>query len=105
METENEFEGENPTFAVTRGHVEVGKTYPIFGMITNVIQDSPGNVIVELNNAIEAVMKVSSVEKISLLKERAFEAGVFVSRVLEVEPKIKVACQTVLFGQSQSHHA
>lgn len=90
---------------VAPGEVEIGKTYPIFGMITKLISDEPGNVICEINNSIRAKMNVNDVEKVNVLKERAFESGIFVSTVVSKSPGVEVDCQVVIFGKKQSFNA
>ncbi len=90
---------------VTQGDVEVGKTYPIFGMITELLDDEPGNVIVEINYNIKAQMNIPNSDKVNLLKERAFESGIFVAKVITKEPEVLVDCQTVIFGRSQAFNA
>ena len=90
---------------VAFGEVEVGTTYPLYGMITKIIDDTPGHVIVELNFSITATMTIPDVEKVELLKERAFEPGIFVSTVKVKEPKLEVDCSTVVFGKKQGFAA
>lgn len=90
---------------VSSGQVEVGQTYPIYGMITKVLDETPGNVIVEINFSIRASMSIPDIEKINLLKERAFEPGIFVSTVKSKEDGIVVDCTTVVFGKRQAFHA
>lgn len=90
---------------VTSGEVEIGQTYPIYGMITKVLDDTPGSVVVELNFSIKANMAIPDGDKIELLKERAFEPGIFVSTVLTKEDSITVDCSTVVFGKRQHNLA
>ena len=90
---------------VTTGEVEVGKTYPIYGMITKVLNDEPGAVEVELNFSIRANMAIPDTQKIELLKERAFEPGIFVSTVKSKDGGIAVDCSTVVFGKRQNFSA
>lgn len=90
---------------VTTGEVEIGQTYPIYGMITKLLDDTPGSVMVEINFSIQALMAIPDEEKINLLKERAFEPGIFVSTVLSKENGIKVDCSTVVFGKRQQFNA
>ena len=90
---------------VAHGDVEVGQTYPIFGMITKIIDDTPGNVIAEINHSITANMNVTDPERVEILKERAFESGIFVSTVIAKEPNIEVDCQVVIFGRRQGFNA
>ena len=90
---------------VANGEVEVGQTYPIYGMITKIINDTPGKVVVELNFSIEANMTIPDETKVNLLKERAFEPGIFVSTVKAKEEGIQVDCSTVVFGRRQQFNA
>lgn len=88
---------------VSTGDVEIGKTYPIYGMITNILSDR-GTISVEINFSIVASMNIQDEEKIEVLKERAFEPGIFISTVTNKDPDgaIEVDCQTVVFGRK--HH-
>ena len=90
---------------VSTGEVEVGNTYPIYGMITKIISDTPGNVVVEINFSIRANMSIPDNDKVNILKERAFEPGIFVSTVTSKEPSVTVDCSTVVFGRKQQFNA
>lgn len=90
---------------VSSGEVEIGNTYPIYGMITSFISDEPGNVVVELNYSIKANMAIPDTTKVELLKERAFEPGIFVSTVKDKGEQIVVDCSTVIFGKKQEFSA
>lgn len=90
---------------VAPSEVEVGKTYPIFGVITKILNDQPGEVLVELNYSITAHMTVSEASRVELLKERAFESGIFVCTILSKEPAVEVDCQVVIFGRKQAFNA
>lgn len=91
---------------VASGEVEVGETYPIYGMITKIINDTPGSVVVELNFSIRANMTIADETKVELLKERAFEPGIFVSTITEkADEQVFVDCQTVVFGRKQKYSA
>jgi len=109
MESENQ--NKDPNFfekfgyEVKFGEVEIGTTYPLYGMITKILDDTPGHVVVELNFSITANMTIPDQEKVNLLKERAFEPGIFVSTVVHKDPKITVDCSTVVFGKRQSFSA
>ncbi len=84
---------------VTAGEVEEGKTYPIFGMVTKILNDIPGEVEVELNFSIIAKMNLPTPAKVELLKKRAFEPGIFLSKILTKSDTMIVDCQTVIFGK------
>jgi hypothetical protein len=108
---ENQNEEKNPNFfekfgcEVQFGDVEVGTTYPLYGMITKILDDTPGHVVVEINFSITATMTIPDPAKVELLKERAFEPGIFVSTVTMKDPKIEVDCSTVVFGKRQGFAA
>ncbi|MGI6524438.1 MAG: hypothetical protein ACOX2O_03970 [Bdellovibrionota bacterium] len=87
---------------VSSCNVEEGKTYWIYGCITKFIDDTPGNVIVELNFSIRTRLTIQTKEKVELLKERAFEAGIFVCTMLPKNDQLDADCQTVVFGRKQS---
>jgi hypothetical protein len=83
------------------GEVVVGETYPIYGMITNVISDEPGFVEVEINFTIKAKLNIEE-DNFRIIKSRAFEAGVFVSKIKSIDETtgiITVDCSTVVFGK------
>jgi hypothetical protein len=107
MESENKDQNFFEKFGleVTSGEVEIGQTYPIYGMITKFLDEEPGKVIVELNFNIKAHMIIPEDSKINLLKERAFEPGIFVSTVTNKEDGIEVECSTVVFGKKQAYAA
>ncbi len=90
---------------VTRGEVEVGNTYPIFGMITEFKCDEPGDVVAKINHNITARMNVNDQARIDVLKGKAFETGIFISRVLSLEPQVEVECHKVIFGKPQAFNA
>ena len=87
---------------ISHGEVEIGGTYPIYGMITKIISEDLGNVIVELNFSIEAKLHIDNTEKLEIIKQRAFEPGIFVSSVVAKDPKVSVECSTVVFGRRQN---
>ena len=90
---------------VATGEVEIGSTYPIYGMITKIINDTPGNVVVEINFSIRANMAIPDSDKVNILKERAFEPGIFVSTVVSKDEGVVVDCSTVVFGRRQQFNA
>lgn len=90
---------------VTSGDVEIGHTYPIYGMITKILDETPGGVLVEINFSIKANMSIPEQDKIELLKERAFEPGIFVSTITSKDNGVCVDCSTVVFGRKQQFSA
>ncbi len=90
---------------IGQGEVVIGQTYPIYGMITKFIDETPGNVVVEINYSITAKMTIPSQDKVDLLKERSFEPGIFISTVKAKDDGVVVECSTVVFGKRQNHDA
>jgi hypothetical protein len=82
--------------------IEVGKQYPIYGMITEFIDESPDNLVVQINFSIVAKIRLQDdyEAKLNLLKEKAFEPGIFISTILEKEDTMKVHVETVVFGST-----
>lgn len=90
---------------IGQGEVKVGETYPIYGMITKFLDDTPGQVLVEINYSIKARMSIPTEEKVETLRERTFEPGIFISTIKSKEDGITVDCSTVVFGRRQSFDA
>jgi hypothetical protein len=90
---------------VQAGEVEVGQTYPIYGMITSLTTQEDGKIVAEINFTIKANMMINDSSKVELLRLRAFEPGIFVSTVTSKDPCVVVNCSTVVFGKSQNYLA
>lgn len=84
---------------LTTGSLELGKTYPLFGIITKIIRERPGEIWVEINRGISARVRMSDPKGVVQLKERLFESGIFVSSVTKLDPDIEVECETIIFGR------
>ena len=91
--------------------VEVGQTYPLYGTITKFLSDTTESTVVEINYNMKVTMVVADPEKIRLLKERAFEAGIFIIEVssknldpAENEYSIEGNCTTVIFGRRKENY-
>ncbi len=82
--------------------IEVGETYPIYGVITGIEEQGDGNVLAIINYNIKAEMYISKEDRLNVLKSRAFESGIFVAKVKQKDPEIVVECQAVIFGKSQA---
>lgn len=87
---------------VELGEVEVGQIYPVYGVITEFISDEPGNLVVKINNNIEATMNVADLDKIGILKNRTFDPGIFVCTITKVDGTIYAECSTVIFGKDSN---
>ena len=85
--------------------VEVGKTYPIFGVITELEQKECGRVVAVVNSGIVIKMNIPNEKTVRVLRERAYESGIFISKVTSVGDKIEADCKTVIFGKSQAFNA
>lgn len=95
----------SPQFEVKFGDVTVGETYPLYGMITKFLDDTPGSVVVEINHSTVAELSITDVGMIERLKERAFDPAIFVSKVLTSTPTVRVSCSTIIFGKRGDYSA
>jgi len=82
---------------VKQGKVTVGETYPLYGIITRIVDDMPGCTTIEINNQVLAHISVSN-EYLELLKKRAFEPAIFIAKITRCEP-IECECSTIIFGK------
>jgi hypothetical protein len=85
--------------SVQYGSVKVGETYPLYGTITKIIDDTPGSVVVLINDHIKLHMNIEDPEKVALLKNRAFDPGIFVCTITKDGENIEADCTTVVFGK------
>lgn len=88
--------------------LQIGQVYPIYGMITAILSDDPGSVMVEINFNIKATMLINEEDKINTIKGRSFEPGIFVLTVDSIADKdsirndkynVEGTCNTVIFGR------
>jgi hypothetical protein len=88
-------------------NLKVGQSYPIYGMVTKFLSEELGNVIVEVNYSILLTLFIDDIDKVNTIKERAFEPGIFMVTVKEIDTAdpeycIKGTCSTVVFGRKQT---
>lgn len=103
MEDEKQKQGitfDDANLSVKYAQVEVGETYPIYGMITEFVCDVPGSVVITVNNNIELSVTVENEDKLALLKSRCFEPGIFVCKIEHVDPAVRGTCSTIVFGKN-----
>lgn len=85
---------------VPLGDMVVGKTYSLYGMITNIVEELSDYIIVEINFNAHVCINNPSDKNRTLLKERAFEPGIFIAEFKEVrEDRPYLECGTVVFGK------
>lgn len=87
-------------FKVIHATPEIDQTYPLYGMITRIIEDTPDSLVVELNHNIHARLYIKDVETRQLLRRRAFEPAIFLSTVISNHPHLLVDCTRIVFGKS-----
>lgn len=95
----------NNQCTVEFGDVEVGESYPLYGMITKFLDDRPGSVVAEINHNILVKFDLSDPKNIERLKERAFDPGIFVCQIISKNPQISGFCSTVVFGKRSNFNA
>jgi hypothetical protein len=80
--------------------VEIGKVYPIYGVITSILDETFENFTVEINSSIILGCNIDNPENIEVIKSRAFEPGIFVTEITGLEP-VRGHCKTIVFGRKQ----
>lgn len=90
-------------FEIKQADVEVGKTYPLYGAITKIIDESQENFTIEINNQIELKCTISTdfPKYLEMVKRRAFEPAVFVAEITSKDP-LQGHCSTIVFGRTQT---
>jgi hypothetical protein len=78
----------------------IGNTYPLYGMITRIIEDTSDSLVVEINHSIHARLYIKDSDTRETLRRRAFEPAIFVSRVIGEHPHLMVDCEQIIFGKS-----
>ncbi len=73
-------------------------------MITSVEETGGEQVRLVINYNITAYIQLDDAEKLAIIKQRAFESGIFFSRVVAKEPHVEVECSKIVFGKSQASH-
>jgi hypothetical protein len=88
---------------------EIGETYSIYGMVTEILEEDLDDFTVMVNFNIAMKMNIRSEEQRNTLLERSFEPGIFVATFTEHnedaeegEPSYWADCRTVVFGRKQS---
>lgn len=84
-------------YKIEHREVEIGKTYPLYGYITKIIDDTFENFTVEINNGISLKCTFTAGDCRAQIKERAFEPGIFVARITGLNP-VKGECGSMVFG-------
>jgi len=87
---------------------EVGKTYPLYGMITAIESEYP-DVIVIVNRDLRLTLLIPADDptKLNIIKDRVFEPGIFITTITKMEKdinqeyRIEGDVQTVVFGKKQ----
>ena len=96
---------------VKYSEVEVGQVYPIYGMVTDIIENQGEDLKIVVNWSILLTIYKVSDEKKDLIKGRAFEPGIFLSKITnkidtlvenDVKYSIEGECSTVVFGKKQT---
>lgn len=101
----------------TRGEVEEGEQYPLYGIVTGFIEEDPNKLSLVLNYNIKLnLVGDIGLERLNLLRSRAFEPGVFVSTITKKDLTIpdpspdklskdtpfpiEATCSTIVYGKS-----
>ena len=81
---------------IRRDDIVAGQTYPICGMITDVIADSTDTMTVVVEDYYRMKLTLRDGDSKELIKGRAFETAIFISTFTS---RYEADCQTVIFGK------
>lgn len=95
------------------GEVEVGKTYPIYGMVTDILEENENSTFVEINYNIRMKVSIDKTQnKLELIKSRSFEPGIFIALITkkhdsesDVKHFVEAECTTMVFGKRKEYEA
>lgn len=87
--------------------VVVGENYPVYGMVTEMIEAPDGSIQCVVNfNMLLTLFGVSK-EKSEIIKTKAFEPGIFITKITKIYTELdnnpysfEGECSTVIFGKS-----
>lgn len=82
------------------GEVEVGKTYPLYGMVTKIIDEKMDDFTIQVNHKIVLKCSIQDENFVNQIKERAFEPGIFIATITQTEP-VSGDCSTIVFGRKK----
>jgi hypothetical protein len=85
---------------VEASEVEIGKIYPLYGMITQILNPSMENFTIEINSGLVLKCSINDEDSVEKIKERAFEPAIFVTQITSVNP-VAGDCTTIIFGKRQ----
>lgn len=95
---------------VRQEKVEVGKTYPVFGAVTAILEQGENELQIEVNHHMKLRVIWEETESLEILKGRAFEPGIFnvtFTKIHDPESNQDVKhthegnCSTIVFGKRQ----
>lgn len=81
-----------------REDIEVGITYPICGMITEIVESTIHTMTVVVDHYFRLTLTLRDDDSKELIKRRAFEPAIFISTF---KSKYEADCETVVFGKEQ----
>ena len=108
MTEENFFTKNNLTTQLANlEDIKLDEAYPIYGCITNILEELDRGIVAEVNFNLKIHMLIESNDKIEILKEKSFEPGIFIvkfsSKSDDINDKyiLSGTCSTVVFGRKQ----
>jgi len=87
--------------------IKIGETYPIYGIITDIVSETPKFVVkINYNITAEILLQGNDTEKIKIIKDRSFEPGIFITTIEQIvdnenEYNIIGTVKTAIFGKKQ----
>jgi len=86
-------------FSVKNNDVVVGETYPIYGKINDIVKSSDGKIVLLVNDNVELTLDINKDTILDELIAQAFEPGIFISTIDNLDFNIKATCSTIVFDK------
>lgn len=86
---------------VEAADVEIGKFYPLYGAITQILDPRLESFTIEINGGLVLRCSIQDQDAIETIKQRAFEPAIFLAEITNTEP-VEGDCSTIIFGKRQS---
>lgn len=88
---------------VEASEVELGRVYPLYGTITQILDSRIETFTIEINGGLVLKCSIGDQDSVEKIKERAFEPAIFVTEITGLAP-VSGDCTTIIFGKRQQSH-
>ena len=91
-------------------NIQLNKEYPLYGYITEVLENTPDIFQVLINGSIKAILPRYEEDKRQIILSRIYEPGIFIVKFYSYtdtneEIKYSCNCSCIIFGKQQGFNA